>query len=363
MMMTTRRLITTPIADRDPEGIRAELAAAHVSDNAIRQFLKLRDYAAEHDGMGLGKLADKIRLTPGVLSECFNGKYPGNYDNVAKLIERFFRREANRQKYGQLQSFVDLQLTEYLWSVFEQISIVKRIQPIEGPEQCGKSRAAVEYAARNPDNTVYVDISGGSTNGLTDFIRKLAEACGIASNIKLCEMKLRIRTYLQGVDLLLIDEHHLAWKWNAAAIQAYLDYLRTDLFNNGRTGIVLIQTNDDFYGQLKRIRRTGHNVGQLVGRMRSEPINLGSDMIVLDDVKALVSRYYPEGKEPGEKTLRRLYDMAVQPRMGHYGLLLDVMNRAWIRANARKEPLSDKIVESLADATAAAVAKSKELYS
>jgi len=349
--------ITIPIAFRDPEEIRKSLAKQPAE--IIQAFIDLQSYA-KRTGLGLSALAGQTRISQGVLSPAFNGTYNGSYTNVAEKIIAFFRRVKAKEQYGEFRQFVELGLSRYLWAAFEKTAVIRKIQIVEGPEQCGKSRAGFEYHERNNHGrTPFVEISGGSISGVNDFIRKLGVACGIPYTIKLTEIKQRIRNNLESADLVIIDEAHLIWKWTQTGINQFLDYLRTDVYANGARGVVLLVTNEDFFSRLRDFKRTGYNVGQLLGRMRAEAIKIDpAGDITEEDIKALIGRYYT----PGKKAVAALHDIALRPQLGHFGLVLDVMSEAWADARKRKVELHDETVLAVAERIMERLRERKALY-
>jgi hypothetical protein len=352
--------ITIPIAERDPDDIRKTLTTkAGQPAEVVQAFVDLQAYA-KRTGLGLSALAGQSRISQGVLSPAFNGTYNGSYTNVSEKIIAFFRRIKAKEQYGDIRQFTELQLARYLWLTFEKTTINRKIQIIEGPEQCGKTRAALEYRDRNNHGrSVYVEISGGSNCGVSDFIRALGQACGIPYTIHLNEIKLRIRNNLESADIVIIDEAHLPWKWTRAGISQFLDYLRTDVYANGARGVVLIATNEDFFARLRDFKRTGYNVGQLLGRMRAEAIRIDpAEHIIEEDIKALVGRYY----SPGKKAVAALHDIALRPQLGHFGLILDIMNEAWLAARKRKDGLDDDTVLVVAERIMNRLKERKALY-
>lgn len=336
----------TPIKERTDDQVRQDLAGK--DEDVLQQFLRLRDYAHEK-GLGLSALAQQSAIPSSIISQGFNGTYPGDWSEVANRIDTFFWRLEQNRLYGGLREFVETNLTSALWAVFEKIRQVRRIQLVEGPEQCMKSRAAVEYAARNNSGrTVYLEVPGG-TNSASEFIWALADRLGIPYSVKLSEKRLRIRHALAACDLLIIDEAHIIFEeWRADAIAHWFNYLRTDLFANGSRGVVLIATNTDLMASINTWRRKSrYNVGQLLGRMRNDVIRIDpAEDILLEDVATIVRRYY----EASDAVVAELRDIALRPQLGHVGILFDILNESWTEAKQRKRPMSDASVRRTASA-------------
>lgn len=346
------------IKDRDLEDTKAALK--DLEPEVQKQFLALAEYARKNH-LGLSALSGESRIPTGVLSPCFNGTYTGDYAAVAARVEKFFWRLEQKELYGGLRQFVQTALSKALWSVFEKTRIIRRIQLIQSPEQLGKSRSAVEYTRlNNSGRTHYVKLAGGTRNGCGDFIWDLAQALDMPYSIKLREKRIRIKHELESCDLVIIDEAHLIWTWSDRSTAEFFDYLRTDIFADGERGVVLIATNSDMIKGIQTFRkRSGYNVGQLLGRMRNEVMVIDpAEDILVEDVKLLVDRYY----KAGAATVRKLHTIATREQLGHFGLLEDIMNEAWTRAKARKQSLTDDIVDKTAEQIMSELKQRKELY-
>ncbi len=331
---------STPIVDRTELEIRKALEdqAPEVGNT----FVQLWKYAcAPENRLGYAQLSQRTGLSPSILSQGFSGTYKGDFLAISERISKFFWRLEQQQKYGGIRQFVPTVLTRYLFDVFEKTRVIRRMQLIESPEQVGKTRVAVEYTHQNNSGrTVYVQLSGGSTDGLGDFIANLASQLNIATTIQVREKKARIRESMEACDLIIIDEVHLVWTWTDKQVARFFDYLRTDIHSNGKRGVVMIATNSNMLKGIEKFRRSsGYNTGQLLGRMRNHIVSLHpADDIIEEDVRSLVLRYY----KPGKVAVEKLTQLARNP--GHIGLLEDTLNEAWTEAQARKVKMTDELV-------------------
>ena len=348
-----------PLKERSADDIRATLKDK--DEEVLAQFLALHKYAQEQN-LGVSALGHQSGIPSSIISQGFNGDYIGDYAAVAKRIETFFYRLDQKALYGGLRQFAETALAKTLWRVFEKTRIIRRIQIVQGPEQCGKTRAAVEYAhANNSGRTLYVKLAGGSKSGCGDFIWSLADSLGIPYTIKLREKRLRIQHALEPCDLIIIDEAHLIFSWTDQAQREFWDYIRTDIFSDGERGVVFLSTNSDVLKGIQDFRRRArYNIGQLLGRMHNDVITIDpADDITEDDVSLLVGRYYKHGKA----ALHMLTAMAQQEQLGHFGLIDDIMTEAWTRAKARKKDLCDEIVNAVANEVRDTLKGRKDLYS
>ena len=333
-----------PLRLRDADKVAALLQS--VAPDAAPSFIRLHAYAQQH-GVGMSAIGHQTRINTSVLSPCYNATYTGDYHAIAARIDTFFWHLEQKEKYGGNREFADMQLAFNLWSIFEKTRIIRRIQIIESPEQLGKTRAAQEYTRRNNSGrTIYLQLSGGSRNGVGDFIWELANRLDIAISTKMREKRLQIKSSLEACDLVIIDEAHLSDAWTDAAQRDFWDYVRTDVFDSGKRGVVLICTDHDLVKGIRKFgRRSGYNTGQLFGRMRNETVRIDpAEDITIEDVAALIGRYYT----PGDSALEKLTDIARRPGLGHFGLLDDILNEAWAIAKSKKRKLTDSQVLAIA---------------
>lgn len=350
----------TPPRDRSKEDIADALAGQ--DDFVVDAFQRAATYMREKQ-LGLSRFATQCGISNGVLSGCFNGNYPGRPDEIANRLLAFFNRLDQKARYGGIQDFVKTRLAVALFSAFDQARVTRRIRIIQGPEQAGKTRISQEYTGENNHGFTRYSTIRRSMESMGDYIHGLAHEIGIATDVKLREKKFRIMDCLAATELLFIDEAHLIFKWNLKEQQKILDYIRTDLFDNGKRGIVLLVTDDqevgDFMSGLLNIRaKTRYNMGQLIGRMSLEPYLIdGTDDLPECDVEALVERYY----KPGRRVMARLTKLAQAERSGRLGRVLEIMTQAWTVAKAKKKELDDDIVNAEIDTSVAALNTYKNL--
>lgn len=347
-----------PLKDRTAEDIRSALAER--DEDVVAAGVKLWEHA-RHEKLGISTLGHQANIPSSVLSQFFNSTYAGDFSEISRRIEKFFWRLEQKALYGGLREFKETRLAQALWAVFEKTRIVRRIQIVQGPEQVGKTRAAVEYAERNNGGrTAYTKVPGGNREGGGQFIWDFAASLGLPYSIKQKEKRIRIREKLETCDLVIVDEAHLVFSWASNSQRDFWDYLRTDIFADGARGIVLFATNSEILSGIQAWRRNcRYNIGQLLGRMRNEIMRIDpAEDIIEDDVRLLVERYYA----PGKAALARLLAIATREQLGHYGLLEDVMNEAWTRAKARKTKLSDEIVLKTAEQIMETLKGRKDLY-
>lgn len=346
-----------PIAQRSEDQIRAAFKSEDPS--VTLEFVRLWQYMRDKN-VGLTKSERGFKISSGILSQCFNNKYPGVRAEIAERINAVFYRMEQNARYESLSKFVPTQLSQVLCGIYEKTRITRRIQVIQGPEQCGKTRAAKHCRdENNHGRTRYTELRA-SLATLNDFIHNLAHDLGAGTSLKLRDKKFYIRDTLIDCDLLIIDEAHLVFKWPTAQISAFFDYVRTDIFSNGERGVILQATDDREIGEFmdgvsKLCRQTRYNIGQLIGRMGLRPYILdGTDDIPEEDIALLVGRYYKAGKD----TLRRLAKMAHAERGGRLGRVLECVSNAWTKSKARKRDLTDAMVNEEIEAVEVELKKS-----
>lgn len=341
----------------------AALEEAGVSEFAQGQIWRLVEFAqAAKKPMGVSELSEKTKIPQGTLSQLISGKYPGNYDARARRIEQFFYDEENRRLFGGCRDFVQTQVAKSLWHIFDKTRYNRRIQIIQSEEQLGKTRAADEYThAHNSGRTIMITLKpGGSNNPFGVFMRDLARTLGLSvDHVKAMDLRFEIQDELKACDLIIMDEVHQLEHWPDKAVKDFLDYTRIELHDNGKRGIIWIATNSDVMGLLNAFKsRARYNVGQLLGRMCNQILELYPDEIPLEDVRDLVERYY----KPSKATLGKLYDLCCRPKLGHFGLLDDIMGRAWSNAQIEKIPLTDEMVTTIAQETMKDIERRKEMH-
>lgn len=353
----------TALVDRNPADLRKALEKAEVSDYAVGQIVWLLDYARANS-RSIKTLAIETGISSsGVISQMFNARYPGNYILRARKIEKFRLDQAKRSLFAGRDDFVETTLYKSLAGIFDKTRYARRIQVIQSPEQLGKSRSATEYArANNGGRTVMVTLKPGVTsNPVGVCLRDLAIAAGTKDirHRQILDIRYDLREALSVCDLVIIDEFHQIEHWSDKAIRDMLDYIRTELHADGERGVALIATNSDVLSLLKAFqRRSRYNLGQLLGRMCNQVLDIYPEEIPPEDVAALTERYY----KPGKRAMSKLYDLTTRKSLGHFGLLLDILNRAWTECKVANQPMTDSLVMDIARETMADIeSKEKEL--
>lgn len=333
------------LADRSDEHIRAALSAHDLGDNWQMCFESMRGVRdiAHTEGLGLKGMAARIPgIADGVLSQMFTGNYPGNYVARCRKLAQYLADCEKRRVYGRHEEFVETAFARGMFRIFDEALYDQRIHMVQSPEQLGKSEAAREYVRRaGGGRALLVTLQdGGPSDPFGIYLRDVALAAGIedVQNRKLINLRYAARTLLELCDVVIIDEFHQIEHWPDKSVRALLEHIKLEIHANGRRGVALVATNSDIMTLLEAFkRRTRYNLGQILGRMCNEVNNLHPDEIPFGDVELLAGRYTRFNKP----TLRKLHDIAREPGLGHYGLLLDILNRCWRNSKLDNVPMTD----------------------
>ena len=347
------------LIERTDEQIKKALAGK--PGDVIAALLALRDYA-KAGNLGLKKLSQQTRMPTGVLSQLFSGTYPGDYEARAAKISKFLVDVEKARIYGGCQDFVETSIAAGLWRVFDKTRFNRRIQFIQSEEQIGKSKAAVEYAHRNNGGRTQLITCppAESPQGCRIFLREMGHVMDIPSSIKLIDLRFRVREALASCDLIILDDAHQMKYWSDRAVREFLDVVRIYLHADGERGVVLIATNEDMLSLIQNFRkRMRYNIGQILGRMCNEILEISPDQIPIEDVRLLAERYK---FKPRRSTIEKLYDVAIRPHMGHFGLILDVLNRTWADCQVDEKDMTDELVMEKLKETLADLEERADLY-
>lgn len=348
-----------PLTSRTTEQIRSALSELDAC--CVDQICRLHEYAiTEH--LSLKSLSQRTGISSGMLSQFFSGTYPGDWYAQTERVEHFFSDLEKKRIFGGCREFVETNVATALWKVCEKTRYNRRIQIIQSAEQLGKSRALAEYAANNNGGrTIMVTLQpAGAANPYGLFMRDLARNLHVGTDhTKMHDLIGRIREKLERCDLMIVDELHMLEDWPDRLVKSFWNALRLYLHADGKRGVVLVATNSDVHTLIQAFRRrTRYNVGQLLGRMCNQVLEIHADEIPIADVEMLVARYF----KPRKATLNRLYEIATLKGRGHFGLLDDILSRAWADAQVEKTPLNDDMVMAVANDTMEDLVSRKELY-
>lgn len=359
-MSTKEQEQTDTLASRSEADIRRKLNDAPAY--AVDQLCALLQYAKKSN-IGIKTLSQLLGISSSRLSQMYNGSYNGNYVTGARRIEAFLMEEQNRKLFAGRDEFIETTVAKHIWAILEQTRYNRRIQILQSAEQLGKTRAATEYTRmKNHGRTIKVTVKPGcGSNPAGVFLRELALACGLSDVVhtRIMDLRYRIREALSICDLLIIDEFHQIEHWPEKSVRDLLDYIRSELHADGARGVVLIATNSDVLTLLQAFgRKAKYNLGQMLGRMCNEVLEIYPDDIPLTDITVILERYHPS---VAKTTVKKMYDLATRAKLGHYGLLLDIMNRAWTDCKLAGKKMTDAMIMAKAEETMDDIKKRPEL--
>jgi len=268
-----------------------------------------------------------------------------------KLTQYLHERE-KKHIYGGHNEYVATQFSQGMMRLFDEALYDQRIHMVQSPEQLGKTKSADEYVARNHGGRVIkVTLrAAASCDPYGMYVRDLAIAAGMEDHHgrKLITAHYATQALLELCDLVIIDEFHQLEYWPDKSVRALLEHIKRDLHQDGRRGVVLISTNSDIMTLLEAFRRrTKFNLGQILGRMCNEVNDITPEDIPLEDIQLLAGRYAQFHKP----TLKRLLKIARKPGLGHFGMVLDILNRCWRDSKLDDIPLTDAVITEEIDRT------------
>jgi hypothetical protein len=127
-----------------------------ITDDIRAQLLgELEDWRRDHprsDGRphAVKGVAERIGVSPSVLSEVFSGKYRGDSDNVLRHIDSFLAEERARVGHHDFRQFTRVELTAHIFGALDEGIRLGMMPCIIAPPGAGKSLHARAYAQDRP---------------------------------------------------------------------------------------------------------------------------------------------------------------------------------------------------------------------
>lgn len=200
--------------------------------------------------------AREMKLSSAVVSQFLNSAYPGNNDEVAKVIEQYLVIANMRLGIADKTPFVpDLFNTKEVLFACHYAHIHNDMALVSGDAGAGKTAALTDYAERNTN--VIMVTANACTKSATEVLKLVAEkVLRQVPGRKAAIMQLLVEKLSDTNCLLIIDEaDHLSLE----ALQAV-----RNLNDLAKIGIVLAG-NDKIYRQMKSPRR-GYEFDQIRSR-------------------------------------------------------------------------------------------------
>lgn len=208
-----------------------------------------------YDANSVGQLMSGKRFADGV-----------NLEPMVRSILALRQKVESQSRVGEA-GFIVTRMSEVLFRRFDVARARRKILPVFGDSQIGKTETAIEYTRlNNHGNTILMETPTGG--GLLMFLEKLAERIGIPSQLRLADLRRRICGYFDHHHLLIVDEAHRCLR-TRSGIQT-LDFLR-ELYNERGCGIVIMMTDEG-----RDLFRSGPHAKALeqLWRRRIQPIQL-----------------------------------------------------------------------------------------
>lgn len=149
------------------------------------------------------------------------------------------RRIAEERREQVTSGFIETRLFQIISARARKALLRKKICPLFGESQIGKSDSLKEYQRRNNHGeTVYIETPCGGHLG--NFLAELAASLGIPPQQRVTSLRSRIIESFDDRMLLIVDEFHNALRSPSGQIPAFL----RELYNRARCGMVLAMTNE-----------------------------------------------------------------------------------------------------------------------
>jgi hypothetical protein len=283
------RFASSPRFER---GLSANLVAlccstiAEPSDRAPLWFVQYRSWMPG----GLDKLARELLDTYSLAD--FNGDIDGldrTPDRAPAALQQALARQCLDPEYGlsrlweilddyrdkwiagRANAVVQTEVGERIANAMRYAREAQTMVLIDGPARLGKTFAAKASCEQSGGLVRYVQVP--SATDMASFIRAIAEALGLATNLNLKVQVLqeRIRDTLAGGDIsLCLDEAHYLWPQGRlrSAVPARVNFVMTEFCNQNIPVPVVLVTTPQFYSaQAQLERQTAWTSEQWVGRL------------------------------------------------------------------------------------------------
>ena len=164
----------------------------------------LSKYIEDHD-TSITKVSGSIPISSSTLSQWFNNKYPGDVDNIDKLISEFLAREEELGAEQYLEvPFVEIRNSEIVFETAKICRKTKEIAVIYGNAGVGKTKAIKEYCKYNRD-VVLIEADPKYTEKI--LFRELCRVLNLPSTGSVWDMFNSVVNELKDTTrLMIIDE-------------------------------------------------------------------------------------------------------------------------------------------------------------
>lgn len=216
-----------------------------MADRITEALAKVEKLKSEQ-GLSQEKVSRLIGISSAALSQLTSGKYKGDVERMADIIENYFAVKEDYSETYQEVSYAPTSISTKVYETIKLCHIKGGLSIFSGDAGIGKTKAAKKYCEDNPTNSIYIALNPCLTS-LKSVLKLIADKIGARAERSLDDMWLSIRSRLSDGMVLIFDEaQHLPVR-PIEALRALSDSFAED----GQTlGIV-------FIGNPETVRRLG----------------------------------------------------------------------------------------------------------
>lgn len=225
--------------ERDAQLIKERMPREMTLINARQKARSLQRFM-ERRGYSQGKIAKMIGVSPTVINQFLNDKYPGNLTKLVNKVVDLINTVDRRQRRLRHKPFIETRIARKIGTLIKQTRAFTTeeegaIAIIIGDSGHGKSICLRQYAEANK-NTIYILLDDAMSS--TRVFSKIAKTLGIDASGSMDNVTRRIIDALQNREIvIMIDE--------AAGLKVkQLSQLRTVLVDQCRCPIILAGNSD-----------------------------------------------------------------------------------------------------------------------
>lgn len=249
-----------------------------------------------------------------------------------------FCREVARVRQGfeaGLPPWVDTAPFKKVRAAFDFARDERVIAEVVGHTRMGKTDAAKDRYLHHLDRAVWLDCPSDESDRTFVFDLARALGIGVGTGKKAVQVKPQVKACFGPglIDLLIVDEAHFLWPADAKCKPKRIEFLRCDIHNNGRVGVLVLAT-PQFTASLQASMNSNPRwaPGQWDGRR--VPFYL-KDTMSEADLTAVARHHAPEFPE---EHLALLVEQA-KASAGFCGVMINAIKYARALARAEGEPV------------------------
>ena len=162
--------------------------------------------------MSMTSIAKMCNISPSVLSQWLNDKYPGSIERIDRVVQDFLARQKEKKECSFKEGFLDVRNARLVFDLCRMCHVENEIGVITGTAGLGKTTSLKEYSSRHED-VIMIDVDNTYTTKV--LISEIHSACRLPSGKLLSHILFeQVVKKLKGSNrLLIIDEaEHLSVK-------------------------------------------------------------------------------------------------------------------------------------------------------